>query len=467
MPDPLIVRGFYKSDKPGGADIEAAFEKFLRQIERDVLSGTFDDYDASIFRNKASFDAFTERSSAASCAVTELSAEGADNGNFQFRIELEPTLFSDPGYGLQRLVHTLASDLFERRVHAYQGKVAVSEILFGSVKDAMVAAYRPQSHTRDAVRAAFALKVNRPLLAFSLKPRGCLTADDYEHLVAAAFDNGCNIVELDTRDLTLDLGDRLALFVKLSELALARSKERVCRFGANLSGPAHIVGPYLERLSKLHADYDPDAPWVVKVDGNLDGLSTIQAIRAGGYALHKQPIITCYPVLKYALQSALGRNAFVEMLAMSGADIIYPGQSPDFGSSNNRIDVERVAASQTHYQRMAKGDFPMLSVAGGIFINSVHACLSVLGPDIAFFAGGGIALSKKGIAEGAAHFAGAIELSCQDLFDGTKIKNLDRRLTDLSRSYFENDKVPADYELILPKGLKNVPLVAKSTNLKV
>ncbi|WP_033919614.1 hypothetical protein [Sphingomonas sp. 37zxx] len=52
MPNPLIVRGVYKSEKPGGADIEAAFEKFLRQIERDVLSGTFDDYDASIFRNK-------------------------------------------------------------------------------------------------------------------------------------------------------------------------------------------------------------------------------------------------------------------------------------------------------------------------------------------------------------------------------------------------------------------------------
>jgi hypothetical protein len=80
----------------------------------------------------------------------------------------------------------------------------------------------------------------------------------------------------------------------------------------------------------LHAEADPDGSWVVKIDGNLDGLSTVQAIRSGTFNLHKQPILTCYPVLKYALQPALGRAGFVRMLALSGVDIIYPGQSPNF-----------------------------------------------------------------------------------------------------------------------------------------
>jgi hypothetical protein len=466
MPGKLIVRGAYRSDKPGADGLQAAFDKFLQQIERDVIAGTFDNFDASIFPNKAAFGVFKKQTNEVSRAFSELDAEGLENGRFQFRLELDSALFADPDYGLQRLVHTLASDLFERRVHDYSGKIAVSSIEFGGVRDAMVAAYRPVSYTRADIRAAFALKENRPLLAFSLKPRGCLSDDDYVHIVTAAFDKGCSIVELDTRDLVIDQGARLALFQRLTKLGLDLSKERICRFAANVSGPARIVGPTLEALAKMHIDHNPDAAWVVKVDGNLDGLSTIQAIRSGCYGLPKQPIITCYPVLKYAMQSALGRNAFVEMLAMSGADIIYPGQSPDFGFSNNRIEPEVVAAAQSHYQKMADGDFPMLSVAGGIFINSVHACLSLLGPDVAFFAGGGIALSKKGIAEGADNFAEAIELSCQDLFDGKQNKGLKDKLIDLSRIYFEDGKIPADYELILPASLKNVPLVAESTNLK-
>lgn len=467
MPGKLIVRGAYRSDKPGADGLKAAFDKFLQQIERDVIAGTFDDFNASIFPNTAAFEGFNKQTNEVSRAFSELDTEGLESGRFQFRLELDSALFSDPDYGLQRLVHTLASDLFERRVHEYSGKISISSIEFGAVKDAMVAAYRPASYTRSDIRAAFALKNNRPLLAFSLKPRGCLSDDDYVHLATAAFDKGCNIVELDTRDLAIDQGGaRLTLFKRLTQLALDRSEERICRFAANVSGPARILGPTLQALAKMHADHDPDTAWVVKVDGNLDGLSTIQAIRSGFYDLPKQPIITCYPVLKYALQSALGRNAFVEMLAMSGADIIYPGQSPDFGSSNNRIDPQMVAAAQSHYKKMANGDFPMLSVAGGIFINSVHACLSVLGPDVAFFAGGGIALSKKGIAKGAGNFAQAIELSCQDLFDGTRYRDLKAQLIDLSRIYFDDDKIPTDYELILPASLKNVPLVAESTNLK-
>lgn len=167
MAGKLVVRGAYRSDKAGDADLEKVFEKFLQQIARDVLVGTFDDYDRSIFRNRAAFDAFTGRSTDASNAFSELSGEAVGHGVFDFRIELDPTLFSDPDYGLQRLVHTLASDLFERRIDGFHGRVTIREIVFGPVKDAMIAAYRGNSHSRNDIRTAFALKDNRPLLAFS------------------------------------------------------------------------------------------------------------------------------------------------------------------------------------------------------------------------------------------------------------------------------------------------------------
>lgn len=464
--DKVVVRGIYQSDKPGGPDLDAAFDVFLRQIERDVLVGTFNDYHESIFANKDAFKAFTSRATEAASCFDERENNAVANGRFGFRLELACDLFADPAYGLQRLVNTLASDLFERRVHAYQGKAGVTEIEFGDLKHLIEGAYRPKSHSIAEIRQAFELDQDQPLLAFSLKPRTCLSADDYFHITDHAFRGGCHIVELDTRDLLLDRGEQRAdLLVRLTERALQLSEKRICRFSANISGPAGVIGPTLEALSEVHQRHVPGGPWVVKVDGNLDGLSTMQAIRADAFALYRQPIITCYPVLKYALQPALGRNAWVQMLAMSGADIIYPGQSPDFGRSNGRIDPQRVAAAQEHYAAMDLGGYPMLSVAGGISINSVHACLSVLGPNIAFFVGGGIALSRSGIWKGAENFAKAIDLARQDLFLRTKIHNLEDKFVDLSRIYFD-EKIPNDYEFIRPSSLKNVLRAAKSTNLE-
>jgi hypothetical protein len=112
MPGKLIVHGAYQSDKPGADGLRSAFDKFLQQIERDVLAGTFDNFDASIFPNRAAFEAFNKQTNEVSRAFSELDAEGLKQGRFQFRLELDPALFADPDYGLQRLVHTLASDLF-------------------------------------------------------------------------------------------------------------------------------------------------------------------------------------------------------------------------------------------------------------------------------------------------------------------------------------------------------------------
>ncbi len=251
--------------------------------------------------------------------------------------------------------------------------------------------------------------------------------------------------------------------MRLSNAALELSTERVCRFSANLSGPTRVIKETIEKLSEIHNQHDPDAPWVVKVDGNLDGLTTIQAIRSDVFKLHKQPIITCYPVLKYALQSALGRNAFVKLLALSGADIIYPGQSPNF-NKGRRIDTQQVAAAQVHYRQMDLGGYPMLSVAGGIFISSVHATMSLLGGDIAFFVGGGISLSKKGIKRAAQNFSKAIDLSCQDLFEEKTLQRLEQQLVELTKVYFSNS-IPVEFDLVLPKDLRSIPDIYKSKNL--
>jgi ribulose 1,5-bisphosphate carboxylase large subunit-like protein len=467
------MRCVFEADpKAGREEQEAAFTFALAQIEQDLLTGTFDaggarEYDKSIFPSTAAFDAFLERSKAAARCEDERDEEQIKTGRYGFRIELDANLFANPRYGLQRLVHTLASDIFERHVSETGGRSRASEDLdLAALKPAYEKAYRTTSHDIAAIQAAFRLKQNQPLLAFSLKPRACLSDEDYRYIVNAAFDGGCQIVELDTRDVAFDDPAREALLVELTEMALRRRADsQICCFSANLSGPALVIGPLLEKLSDVHAQTDPNGPWVVKIDGNLDGLSTIQAIRAGHFKLHTQPIITCYPVLKFALRSAIGRNAFVKMLALSGADIVYPGQSPKLSRSLGGIDTQEVAASQAHYKAMDLGGYPMLSVAGSVFVTAVHAYMSVFGSKIVFFPGGGIALSRQGIRKGTENFAHAIDLARRDLFAGEKIADLPAKFIDLARIYFADKTIPKEFDFVRPADLKFVKR-QKSASIK-
>ncbi len=462
----VVVHAVYVLDEKAKGGFDEKFDDFLEQIGRDLLVGTFADFHESIFPTAANADAFRQRAIEVAACHDDRNDNEVEKNRFGFRVELDTSLFSDANYALQRLIHTLASDVFLRRISDHVGYVAVKTIDFGALKGTIEAAYRPQSNDRTKIRQAFNLGGHRPLLAYSLKPRSCLLDDEYHAIAKQAFEGGCNIVELDTRDMLLHGTERLALLERLTTLALDLSKERICRFSANLSGPPRVIGPIYERLAQLHEAQAPEGPWVVKVDGNLDGLSLVQAIRIGQFAAYVQPIITCYPVLKYALERALGADGFVRMLAMSGVDIIYPGQSPSFGNANGRIDTQRVAAAKQHYDAMDMGGYPLLSVAGGLAINSVHACLSVLGSDIAFFVGGGIATSKSGIESGARNFAEAIELACRDLFDRQKIKDLEAKFVDLSKVYFDKGKVPEEYEFIRPTTLKAILGRHKSTSLE-
>lgn len=461
--DRIVVRGVYEIPEAARDAFASGYSDLLEQIGRDVLTGTFDDYDSSIFPKPEDLRAFEERSRAAARCIDERDDESTRGGRFSFRLELAASLFREPSFGFQRLVHLLASDLFERRVSGASLKPRIIDIDLSPLQGVYEVAYRSggKSHSVKEIKNAFALEPDQPLLAFSLKPRSCLLPAEYRHMASEAFRGGCDIVELDTRDLDLSSG-RLALLGDLTKDAFAHSKERVCRFSANVSGPVRVAAPVLKRLDDLHSGQP--GPWVVKIDGNLDGLSTIQAIRSGELGLRQQPIITCYPVLKYALQPSLGPKAFVKMLAMSGVDIVYPGQSPSFKRDDRRIDTNAVSAAQAHYDSMDLGGYPMLSVAGGTFVNSVHATMSVLGHDIAFFVGGGIALSKKGVRKGAESYAKAIDLARRDLFRGEKIRGFLEDYLALIEPFVAG-KVPPQYDIVEPRELKNLGRLHKSTNL--
>ena len=238
--------------------------------------------------------------------------------------------------------------------------------------------------------------------------------------------------------------------MKLTELALKASKKGAQRrFSANLSGPTHVIGKMLEAISNCHKQFGTDC-WVIKVDGNLDGLSTIQAIRQGFFGIHSSPIITCYPVLKYGLSRYLGEDTLVRFLVLSGADIIYPGSRPRF-DSDKAIDGAQLSEARRHYEKMRMGDYPLLSIAGGVSIGHVHSVMALMGTDIAFFVGGGFSLSKKGLKKAVVNFQKAIAYARDDLAKGNwDPDGLNQKYVPLTSVYSNDGVAPRGFEYVNP-----------------
>jgi hypothetical protein len=148
-------------------------------------------------------------------------------------------------------------------------------------------------------------------------------------------------------------------------------------------------------------------PVVLKIDGGFDGFGSVQAIRGKGLRDGRKcgPIITCYPLMQNALSEYIPADQYVSRLAASGVDIIYPGGRPDIGTMVRSLEgagQDNRVASVRRYKNLAQKGWPMLSIAGGIYPGQLQAFYEVLGPDVAWFLGGGVALHKDGPRAGAA-----------------------------------------------------------------
>lgn len=228
-------------------------------------------------------------------------------------------------------------------------------------------------------------------------PRVGLTYAETREVALDVLRMGFNIVELDARDLSLrsaPLSDWITLGIEA-----AQAGSHVTAFAPNLSIPPH-------QLTNVAADWvsavSPHGPAVMKVDGGLDGLSSIQAIRSAN--LSPNPVLTCYPVLRNQLATAIGPNTWVELLSLSGADVIYPGGRPTFPNERRPLwgsHAEDWSRAARRYDDFVTRGWPTPTIAGGIHPGHLHACYELLGPKVAYFLGGAVALHPKSAAEGA------------------------------------------------------------------
>ena len=136
----VIVRGSFRvtgqppSLKDFNANSKTAFEDFCRDIGRNALVGTFQDFSDAIFPNRAAFSAFSLRTRELSRCVADLGDDDIRKGSYGFKLLLDYTVFADPDLGFQKLVHVLVSDLFEPRgIGPPEGQVFIETVELGEL----------------------------------------------------------------------------------------------------------------------------------------------------------------------------------------------------------------------------------------------------------------------------------------------------------------------------------------------
>ena len=330
------------------------------------------------------------------------------HGNYAFdtiTVELPDALFPVRVGGLQHLVGLLTDGL-PSKTGSLQWKNAkvVSLELSDVLRAEAEARFRTGfAHTIADIRDAFDLRPDRPLLAFSFKPRVGVQYPELEKIAGDLAAAGFNIIEFDTRRIEDPaLGTNPSTvdnWMRIQEVMTRSAKGRPVAFSPNLSTRTDIA---VETAMEWCKRMQPNHPTTIKVDGGLDGLSTIQAIREK--IKQESPIITCFPLLRRSLSNSLGAgpDGWVDLLAMSGADIIYPGDRPSFTDDRGRIVsgddlMNSTSRAQRRYKKFMDRGWPMPSFAAGAHAGDIHVAQNLLGGGTAMFLGEALTASNLGI----------------------------------------------------------------------
>lgn len=330
--------------------------------------------------------------------------------DFIFDIDLDERLFPVSQGGLQHLVNLLAGDLFTLQLIGISiDMLEIREVRLPPEYEATTKRLFRGSNANDidAIGRQFGLldkqskQFRSPLLAYSFKPRVGIRLRHFREIAQKVLEAGFNLVELDTRNLQLD-GQTVNDLVDIAKNAASLDRNHVTRFSPNLS----IAAPRVTELVEQFASAHEKGPVVIKIDGGLDGMSACQAVRnMRRRETDNPPVITSYPLLRSQLGNHVPPDFFIRLLALSGADIVYPGGRPNLPGGERTLgstDRGQVRSGIARYQGLLRQGWPMPTIAGGVAPGQLHAYYELLGPRVAFFLGGAVALHKDGPLAGAA-----------------------------------------------------------------
>jgi ribulose 1,5-bisphosphate carboxylase large subunit-like protein len=141
------------------------------------------------------------------------------------------------------------------------------------------------------------------------------------------------------------------------------------------------------------------------------------------------------------MNSKIPRDFFIRALALSGADIIYPGFSPSVAGGTRQLGVAEKAAvtfATNRYAGFVKRGWPLVTLAGGVYAGQLHCLYDLLGPEVAFFLGGAVSLHKEGPLRGADLCVRVIKKAAElHTADARDVKNLPGKLIEEVEAAYE------------------------------
>lgn len=423
------------------------FYDFLQTMTRDAGPGTWTEFEKE---GLATIGINIESSESRYGVKVDVNSVDAEQGKVTLLFPAEN--FDFKYNGLPLLLGTVAGDIIGHR--AVTG-IVVEDIEFPSEllkQDSPKRAFEGPNCGITGSRSVVGVS-DRPIFAFTVKPRLGLRPDEHAALCYEAAKGGADIVEDDER-----LGDpeycqiRNRMRAVLTRLNSDVETKRVI-YSVNLTGRSDKVG---ELFTVLLGEFG-DGLRMVKFDvlpGSFSGLQALsEAIRASG----KQIPITVYPAMEYVYRT-FRRALLLKLSRYCGADIIYAG-TPAITKTTGRHAVARLDEVLQHHRVLKEKPGLLRScmptVTTSLHPGHIHALYYLLGgTDFAYFIGGAISAHPKGVREGARlvrktieHAAsGADDDLCFDRKDQKVMKERDWRFLSFREICFENPGVSAMVE---------------------
>lgn len=380
-------------DRASGAPSDGQVERIISQCCADAVNGTFGNFPEASRPPHLSVGATYDP---ASVWIDEKSRDGVRVAKFAMKVP--DRIFPVESGGLQHLIGILASDVFPTQLGKCCIRAHIEGIeLSGEITSRANSIFRSGPASMARVRSAFSLAEDEPLIAFSFKPRTGFSHEWAKEVVRKVTRVGVHLVEFDTRYLQ-DPQYAMNEWAELHRIAVesAADQGRKAAFAPNLSQSSIVA---VEAAIRWCDGMGLPAPLVVKVDGGLDALSTMQGIRG---RCSNQPVITSYPLFRSSMERYLGsKDGWLEMLILSGVDVVYPGNRPTFQEFRN-VGGDFLRGrnlSVARYRNLAKRVVP--TIAAGAHPGHLHADYALLGSGAAYFLGGAIALHEDGVEAGA------------------------------------------------------------------
>ena len=234
---------------------------------------------------------------------------------------------------------------------------------------------------------------NRPIVAFTIKPRLGLNIAQYERIISDAAKAEIDIIEDDER-----LVDPLYCPFKQRVDAIYNIIQGGCnsKFSVNLTGNQDLL------LEKVENAYSKGIR-IFKLDVMVAGFDVLKKLNDILFDFDEPTAITVFPDVYENSYRHLSRNVILELARLCGADIIYAGSSKysRMGAIDNTEDLEtdilRIISNHHDLSKNINGVIkPTLpTMTHDIYPKTAEMLIYAMRfnkhYDYAFFIGGGIA----------------------------------------------------------------------------